>query len=163
MRLIWNQGNQWFCDMKKMRIFISHFSGDNALAENIKKALTIVFGQGHEIFLSSDLLAGDDWLKSITTFLDDEDDLITLVITTKASLDRPWVWFEVGASWRTGADIIPICGKGFSVSMLPDPLSRLNGVNYGKDGFRKVVKSIGDKIGITPDDSVVTLASNKAL
>lgn len=146
-----------------MRIFISHFSGDNVIAENLKNALTIAFGQGHDFFLSSDLPAGNDWFKSITNFLDDENDLITIVVTSKASLDSPWVWFEVGASWRNGADIIPICCKGFTASKLPDPLLRLNGIDYGKEGFRKLVKSIGKKIGIMPDKSVITLAANKLL
>lgn len=149
--------------MRNLRVFISHYNGDNDIANKIKNAVSIAFGQGHQIFLSSDLPAGDDWFKSITEFLNEEGDLITIVVTSKASLDRSWVWFEVGASWRTGAYVIPLCCKGFDVKSLPDPLSRLNGVNFNRKGIEKMIDAIGQRINNVPDHSVVKLAANKVI
>ena len=109
--------------MEELNIFISHYHRDVSIAKKLKECIDTLFLQVHEIFLSVDIPLGTDWLQKITDFLKKKS--ITLVLTTPDSLKRPWVWFEVGASWHSGNIVIPICFRGITKSKLPEPLSRL--------------------------------------
>ena len=59
-----------------------------------------------------------------------------LVIVTPLSIERPWLWFEIGATWLKGREhkcrIFPLCTPEVEFSELPEPLSRLQALSLGK-------------------------------
>jgi hypothetical protein len=82
-----------------------------------------------DVFASSDIAsiaAGSNWLKELEEALQGAKSL--LVLCSKASLNRPWVNFEVGAAWIRSIPLIPICHSGIGPHELPIPLSLLQGV-----------------------------------
>jgi len=114
---------------KKRTIFVSHASADQILASNVEKALRKVIGDRAIVFSSSAvgaIQAGDDWLNQIERQLSVADALVVLL--TPLSLERWWLWFEVGAvwsRWRRGAcRIYPLCFSGVGPLDLPSPLNR---------------------------------------
>jgi len=125
---------------KKLNIFISHHHRDASIGIKLKECIDSLFLQQHEIFLSSDMAPGHDWFKKIIEFL--EKEAMTLVLTTRDSIKRPWVWFEVGASWYAKKIVIPICFKGVTKKNLPEPLSRLTALNLRPRDLVKLFETI---------------------
>jgi hypothetical protein len=84
---------------------------------------------------------GRDWLKEIRSNLDDATAVI--VIVTPVSINRPWVWFEVGASWSRMEEgegvILPLCVPEIDKASLPEPLGRLQAMSLGKANETKAV------------------------
>ena len=128
-------------------MFISHAARDAKTAERLKKLIQNVFLDNHDVFLSSDLTGGDDWLAEITEFLKKKP--LTLVLVTKSSLNRPWVWFEVGASWHAGATVIPV--KAADIRRLPDPLARRQARRVSLRGLTDLCVDIGKRCGVAVD------------
>jgi len=115
--------------MARAKIFISHISEEAELALTIKSSLANDFLGLVDVFASSDtasIAAGANWLEELEAALQDAKSL--LVLCSKASLNRPWVNFEVGAAWIRKIPIIPICHSGIGPRDLPIPLSLLQGV-----------------------------------
>jgi hypothetical protein len=115
--------------MTRAKIFISHISEEAGLALTIKRSLTNDFLGLVDVFASSDtasIAAGSNWLKELEEALQVSKSL--LVLCSKASLNRPWVNFEIGAAWLIKIPIIPICHSGIGPHDLPIPLSLLQGV-----------------------------------
>src|SRR5262245_22760925 len=101
-------------------IFISHISEEQALAALLKKHMMSDFGEYVTVFVSSDLEsinAGDEWLKSIKKALATAS--FELTLSSRVSITRPWVNFEVGAAWLKHIPIVPVCHSGLQVSDLP--------------------------------------------
>jgi hypothetical protein len=110
-------------------IFISHISEEQALALILKRYLTSDFGESVSVFVSSDLesiTAGDEWLRSIETALANAS--FELILSSRVSITRPWVNFEVGAAWLKHIPIVPVCHSGLQVSDLPVPYIAWNGL-----------------------------------
>jgi hypothetical protein len=59
-----------------------------------------------------------------------------IAIVTPVSIERPWLWFEIGATWLNGrrgdCRIYPLCAQEINLSELPEPLSRLQALSLGK-------------------------------
>ena len=132
--------------MTSLDIFISHHSRDERLAVRLKKLLSEVFHEEHDVFLSCDLAGGADWLKAISDFLDKKP--YTIVIATKTSVQRPWVWFELGAAWKARATVVPLRGKNVT---LPYPLNGMTGCRLTHDGLAKLCRDIGGECGARVD------------
>ena len=145
--------------MQKRNIFISHYSGDAKVARQLKTCIGVVFLGQPQIFLSEDLQPGANWFSEIATFLKKKP--ITIVIATHESIKRPWVWFEVGASWNAGGAVIPVCCKGMTLSKLPDPLGRLTATNLTQKGIHILLNAIAKHSGCTLDMSIATAAIKK--
>src|SRR4051812_34809943 len=121
----------------KPTVFISHAVTDEPIATIIKAEIDRVFAQGVTVFASSipgTVKPGSDWLRSIRENLDAASAVIVLI--TPVSINRPWIWFEVGASWsRMEVDkgrIYPLCVPEIDLGDLPEPLSRLQALSLGK-------------------------------
>jgi hypothetical protein len=121
----------------KPRLFISHATSDGAFATAIQQELEKVFANGLEVFCTSSpgaIAAGSDWLNEIESRLASAQAVIAII--TPISVERPWLWFEVGATWakgRTGAcRIYPLCAPEVDLSNLPSPLDRLQALSMGK-------------------------------
>jgi hypothetical protein len=124
--------------MQKSKIFVSHVSEEAALANIFKTHLSHDFLGLFDIFVSSDLesiAAGDNWLVSLEEALREAS--VLLVLCSHASLNRPWVNFEVGAGWIKSIPIVPICHSGLNLRELPIPLSLLQGIQANtEDGWK---------------------------
>lgn len=123
--------------IEKPTVFISHAASDGEFAHAVKQEIEKVFAQGAHVFCTSSpgtIRAGDDWLATIERKL--ESTHAVIVIVTPVSIERPWLWFEIGATWareRSGhCKIYPLCAPEIALSELPDPLGRLQALSMGK-------------------------------
>lgn len=123
--------------INKPKLFISHATSDGEFAQVLQTEITKVFADGIDVFCTSSpggIEPSKDWLASIEEKLDNAQAVI--VIVTPVSIERPWLWFEVGASWlRARKDqtaIYPLCAPEITLSELPSPLDRLQALSMGK-------------------------------
>ncbi|WP_415259463.1 hypothetical protein [Thauera phenylacetica] len=62
---------------------------------------------------------------------------------TPVSIERPWLWFEIGATWSKGRSgdcrIYPLCAPEIELSQLPSPLDRLQALSMGKAADLKLL------------------------
>ena len=129
---------------KKPTVFLSHAVTDEPIAKVIHDEIRRIFANGVNVFASSVpgvVKPGKDWLKEIRANLDAATAVI--VIVSPVSLNRPWVWFEVGASWSRMEDgegvILPVCVPEVDKGSLPEPLGRLQAMSLGKAAETKAV------------------------
>ena len=77
---------------------------------------------------------GRDWLTDVEQKLTKARAI--LVIVTPISIERPWLWFEIGATWLKGRNgdcrIYPLCAPEIELAELPPPLDRLQALSIGK-------------------------------
>lgn len=121
----------------KPNLFISHASSDGQFATVLKAEIEKVSADGVNVFCTSSpgaIQASQDWLSNIEKKLDTAQAVI--VIITPVSIERPWLWFEVGASWlrarKAQTAIYPLCAPEVNLSDLPSPLDRLQALSMGK-------------------------------
>lgn len=85
-------------------IFISHAGEDTWIARQIAREIT---ARGAHPFLDqADVHVGAEFEDHIRNFLDQADEL--LVLFTPWSLERPYVWVEIGAAWIRRIPIVVI-------------------------------------------------------
>lgn len=123
--------------IKKPKLFISHATSDGEFAQVLQAEIIKVFADGIDVFCTSSpggIEPSKDWLNSIEEKIDNAQAVI--VIVTPVSIERPWLWFEVGAFWlRARKDqtaIYPLCAPEINLSDLPSPLDRLQALSMGK-------------------------------
>ena len=121
----------------KPTLFISHASSDGEFANAVKAEIDKVFANGVTVFSTSSpgaIGGGEDWLAKIEERLSSSKAVIAIV--TPVSVERPWLWFEVGATWlkSRGGDcrIYPLCAPEINLGELPAPLDRLQARSMGK-------------------------------
>lgn len=124
-------------EIKKPTLFISHATSDAEFANAVKQEIEKVFANGVNVFCTSSpgaIPVGNDWLSNIESKLSVTQAVIAIV--TPVSIERPWLWFEIGATWskgRTGdCHIYPLCAPEVELSALPAPLDRLQALSLGK-------------------------------
>ncbi len=124
-------------EIKKPTLFISHASSDGEFAEAVKQEIDKVFANGINVFSTISpgaISAGNDWLNDIENRLNSAQAIIAIV--TPVSIERPWLWFEIGATWLNGRKgdcrIYPLCAQEINLSELPEPLSRLQALSLGR-------------------------------
>ena len=138
---------------EKPIIFISHAATDEPIANILKAEIDRVFANGVYVFASSVpgvMKPGSDWLNSIKENLDKAKAVVVLM--TPVSINRPWIWFEVGASWSKMSEgqgrIYPLCVPEIEFSELPEPLSRLQALSLGKaEHIRLFFQTLCDQFG----------------
>lgn len=116
------------------RVFVSHISEEAEVAALLKKMVEDDFPGLVELFTSSDvgsIHAGEVWLTAVQRALSDA--AVVIVLCSRASVQRPWVQFEVGAAWMKDVPIIPVCHSGLKVIDLQMPLSLRQGCELGTD------------------------------
>lgn len=85
-------------------VFISHSSRDTWVARQIASHISAA---GATPFLDeADVEVGQDFEQNILSFLDRADELVVLL--TPWSVDRPYIWAELGAAWSRRIPIIGI-------------------------------------------------------
>jgi hypothetical protein len=107
-------------------VFISHVHEDSNLAKQIADQIRQAFLNAVEVFVASDgssIKGGDKWMQKI------EDGLrlaqIVLVLVTRNSVGRKWVYFETGGAFFLGARVIPLLDGSISINQLGPPLNYL--------------------------------------
>lgn len=123
--------------IKKPTLFISHATSDGEFANAVKQEIEKVFANGVSVFCTSSpgaIPVGVDWLSDIEQKLGVAQAVIAIV--TPVSIERPWLWFEIGATWSKGRNgdckIYPLCAQEIELSNLPSPLDRLQALSMGK-------------------------------
>jgi len=130
----------------KPTVFLSHAATDEPIAHVIHGEIERIFAKGVAVFTSSVpgvVRPGADWLKAIRANLDKAHAVIVLI--TPVSINRPWIWFEVGASWSRMEQgegvILPVCVPEIDKGNLPEPLNRLEALSLGKAAETKLLFS----------------------
>jgi hypothetical protein len=116
------------------RVFVSHISEEAKVAALLKEMVEDDFLGLVELFTSSDvgsIHAGENWLAAVKEALNDA--AVVVVLCSRASVQRPWVQFEVGAAWMKDVPIIPVCHSGLKVVDLQMPLSLRQGCEIGTE------------------------------
>lgn len=128
----------------KSKLFISHASSDGEFANAVKQEIEKVFANGVDVFSTSSpgaIPVGRDWLHDIESKLQQTQAVIAIV--TPISIERPWLWFELGASWSKGRTgdlrIYPLCAPEINLAELPAPLNRLQALSMGKAADLKLL------------------------
>lgn len=73
-------------------------------------------------------------------------------IITPVSIERPWLWFEVGATWNNGragnCRIYPLCAPEIELENLPSPLDRLQALSMGRaQDLKMLFEALIDQFG----------------
>ncbi|MCW3048016.1 MAG: hypothetical protein JWO74_2300 [Solirubrobacterales bacterium] len=130
--------------IKKPTVFLSHAATDEPIVRVIHDEITRIFANGVDVFATSvpgKVSPGADWLANINDKLRKASAVIVLI--TPVSLNRPWIWFEVGASWAKMEEgegrILPVCVPEVDKTDLPEPLSRLQAMSLGKASETRLV------------------------
>jgi hypothetical protein len=138
--------------IEKPVVFVSHAATDQPFAIILKAEIDRVFANGVHVFASSVpgvIMPGADWLEAVKGGLESAKAVVVLI--TPVSINRPWIWFEVGASWSKTLEgsgrIYPLCAPEIDFSELPEPLNRLQALSLGKaehvrSCFRRFVTSL---------------------
>ena len=124
-------------EIKKPTLFISHATSDAEFAIAVQQEIEKVFANGINVFCTSSpgaITGGADWLSETEENLDRAQAVVAIV--TPVSIERPWLWFELGATWSKGRSgecrIYPLCAKEIDLSNLPSPLDRLQARSMGR-------------------------------
>jgi hypothetical protein len=114
-----------------LRAFISHASGECALATLLKDHIESDFLGLIDVFASSDgtsIVVGEEWLDKITERLRNDD--VYFVLCSQDSLDRPWVNIELGAALTRDKMVFPLCHTDLKANHLERvPWSRYQAVD----------------------------------
>jgi len=136
--------------MDAQSVFVSHISEEGEIAGLVKTMLQEDFLGNLKGFTSSDIGsigAGENWLTAIERAMSEAKAVI--VLCSKASVNRPWVQFEVGAAWMKGVPIIPVCHSGMKVDELQMPLSLRQGLELGSEkGLTRLYDGVAKALGI---------------
>lgn len=131
-------------EIQKPKIFISHATSDGEFANAVRQEIEKVFANGVEVFCTSSpgaITVGADWLRDIEQKLATTQAVIAIV--TPVSIERPWLWFELGATWVKGRSgdcrIYPLCAPEIELGNLPAPLDRLQALSMGKAADLKML------------------------
>jgi hypothetical protein len=124
-------------EIKKPTLFISHATSDAEFANAVRQEIEKVFANGVNVFCTSSpgaITVGKDWLSDIEEKLGMAQAVIAII--TPVSVERPWLWFEIGATWSKGrigeCTIYPLCAPEIELSNLPSPLDRLQALSMGR-------------------------------
>jgi hypothetical protein len=93
-------------------VFVSHGGEDTWIARQI--ALGIEANGARPFLDEADIDAGAEFDEAIRSFLDEADELVALF--TPWSLERPFVWLEIGAAWIRRIPIVVVL-HGLTVAM----------------------------------------------
>lgn len=133
----------------KLRVFISHASGEAPLAEILQHHITRDFIGLVEVFVSSDgtsIAVGDHWLDGVVKALQNAD--IYAILCSQHSIERRWINIEMGAALSRSKPIIPICHTDLQASQLQRPLEDSQAIQASDpDGLRHLYERLAEELG----------------
>ncbi len=104
----------------KDKIFLSYSHADRAWVDKFVHSLAD--RQINVWYDVHDIKAGDRWQELIQDAL--RKSLILVAVLSKSSIDRPWMFFELGAAVADGKRVIPVLIEGLDVRDLPSLLTQ---------------------------------------
>lgn len=133
-------------NMSKPKIFFSHSSKDKEILSRLKDLFVEKTGGTIEVFLSSDgqsIPFGKNWVHRVQEAL--EQTTLMVVFLTPNSLKSNWIYFETGFVYSKGVRVVPVGFIGTDLSLLPPPLSLLQGFNISNhDGLDNLIALVND-------------------
>ncbi len=106
--------------MSNPAVFISYSHSDEE-TDWVRKFARALEGQGISVWLDAERLDGDDAAEeALETGLRNSVALVTII--DPKHLDRPDLYFEIGAALGMGKRIIPVAPSSADTSTLPHPL-----------------------------------------
>lgn len=87
--------------MPERLVFISHAGDDTWIAQQMARHVT---ERGAVSFLDQEIDIGAEFEEDIRNFLDRADELV--VLFTPWSLERPYVWMEIGGAWMRKIPVV---------------------------------------------------------
>jgi TIR domain len=133
----------------KLRVFISHASGEAPLAEILQRHITKDFIGLVEVFVSSDgtsIAVGDHWMDGVVHALQNAD--IYAVLCSQHSIERRWINIELGAALGRGQPIIPICHTDLTPGQLQRPLEDSQAIQASDpERLRALYGRLADELG----------------
>lgn len=122
-----------------IELFLSHISEERRMAIQLKESLQALFSGDVQVFTSSDTISiasGKNWLTSVKEAMNRAT--AVLVLSSRSSVQRSWVQFELGCAWIRELPIIPICHSGMRLTDLPLPLALMEGVEITEEGMERL-------------------------
>lgn len=117
--------------MDQYRIFISHFSQEEPIADAIQRVLKRAFVGHAKVFISSNIAKGTNWLNQVRERLLDADEVLT--VFSFRSADRPWLNIETGFGVISGRPVTPILFNGFHIKDLAVVFQLHQAVDWEKE------------------------------
>jgi hypothetical protein len=111
------------------QIFISHAHADRPIIDGLKRRLETTFGHDVKIFATvaeDSIQPGQDWFETIRKTIQITD--VALFVLTPRSIQRNWVWLEMGSFWEAHAEnrlwMVPLL-VGLTPEQVLPPINRL--------------------------------------
>lgn len=134
-----------------MIVFMSYFSDEASVAEDLSDHLKALFGKdGLEMFLASSwdsIAPGEDWQSKVMEGLGKADAL--LVLMSHDALTRPWINFEIGVAWAKNIRVLLLCHKGMTPAALPSPYGSLQAVDLNGLTHDQTLARVADAVART--------------
>jgi hypothetical protein len=99
------------------KIFVSHYSEEKPIAQAVHDLLEVTYSGFADVFISSDIAPGTDWLRDIKESLNGSDEVLS--IFTYKSADRPWINIETGYGVMAEKVVTPVLFAGYTKADLP--------------------------------------------
>jgi len=133
-------------------VFISHISEEAHIARKLKQHLEALLPGVRAFVSSDDIQLGEQWRELLEKVL--HETKVMIVLCSKVSLRRPWIYFESGSGWLTSVQIIPVCHSGFRKERLPEPLKPFQCVDLiDERDFKALIGSVARHLGLAaPSD-----------
>jgi len=137
-------------------VFISHFTEEQPVAEELQEFLSLVFGPELRVFRSSDdgsIQTGADQYPAILEAL--RSSPVYVVLISKYSASRPWINFEVGFGKGKEAKIFPVLIGSTTKGEIPAPLSELELRELAQTGVvKEILEEIENRTGKTRKNAI---------
>jgi hypothetical protein len=115
------------------QLFISHSHTDVEIIQLFENRLKTTFDGRVNVFvtaLGDSIQPGEDWFETIQKTIQKTN--IALFVLTPRSIERNWVWLEMGAFWQAHAEgrlwMVPLL-VGLTPGEIPQPINRLQAVD----------------------------------
>ncbi|MFN7993575.1 MAG: toll/interleukin-1 receptor domain-containing protein [Bryobacteraceae bacterium] len=136
----------------KVRVFVSHASGEAQLAEILKQHILDDFIGLVEVFVSSDgtsIAVGEQWMNGVVQALQRAD--LYAVLCSQHSIERRWINIEMGAALARSKPIIPICHTDIKPGQLQRPLEDSQAIEASDpvglhQFYRRLARELGSAI-----------------
>ena len=109
--------------MTHPKVFVSHASGDKAIANKVRRVLRSVSAA---VWTDGDLAAGAKWKDELRANLRDSD-VFVFIVTPKTFVSE-WQMQELGAAWSLEKHIITVATDPRLLRELPVALSQARSV-----------------------------------
>jgi hypothetical protein len=108
----------------KEKIFLSYSHVDRAWVDQFVRSLA---DRQIDVWYDfHDIKAGDRWQELVQDAL--RKSQVLVAVLSKNSINRPWMFFEIGAAVADGKRVIPVLIEGVDVRDLPLLLAQFQGV-----------------------------------